>query len=248
MYLHAYVLSSSRRWVRGLRGAGTQAPRRPCLSLADGFARSPALLLFPWLSPAADAAKNSNPAQDGQSASEVEVALPGSTAAAGSPGVTTGATSEEGLQSLSENVSSGSSSKSESSETGAGPTDSAAQPGGTVGGGVANGAAVEESGSGADADPPSKAEEAADPGPAAATSSKGGASAGPQISSAPSLPPFFKAAPAANDAAATVVAPPTTGAVGEAGAAEVVDGAQIDGVGFAGQAEAAGTGCKCCIM
>ena len=82
----------------------------------------------------------------------------------------------------------------------------------------------------------------------AATSSESASADPPQISSAPSLPPFFKAAPAANDAA-TVVAPPTTGAVGEASTAEAVDSsAQIDGVGFAGQATTASTGCKCSIM
>lgn len=66
------------------------------------------------------------------------------------------------------------------------------------------------------------------------------------VSAAPSLPPFFKDVAASNGAATAVSL--TTGAGGEANTAEVVDNAQIHGVGYAGESVASKTGCGCIVM
>eukprot|EP00752_Nemacystus_decipiens_P018528 g16611.t1 len=204
-----------------------------------------------------DADANPNPAPDGESASDVQVSVPDANSAGEGAAAGSGDASDE-AGSLSTDVPRGSQPEADSAAAGTGAVDGAAeaQAGGGLGGGVAdaNGTQQKEGsggssggveGGGGRGDRSSTAEATA--GAASATSLKAASAEEPQISSAPSLPPFFKAGPAANDAAA-VAGPPTTGAVGEASSAEVVDGAQIDGVGFAGQAGTASTGCKCSIM
>lgn len=66
------------------------------------------------------------------------------------------------------------------------------------------------------------------------------------VSATPSLPPFLKGP--TTTAGATTAVLPTSGAVREADNAEVVGATQVQGVGFAGEAAAPKTGCKCTVM
>lgn len=79
-----------------------------------------------------------------------------------------------------------------------------------------------------------------------ATSSKSAITDHQASAAAPSLPPFFKDAPASKGAAMAPV--PTSDAKDEVNAAELVDNTQISGVGFADKSNASTSGCKCVVM
>lgn len=81
----------------------------------------------------------------------------------------------------------------------------------------------------------------------AATSSKSAKRDSQASAAAPSLPPFFKDAPASKSSA-TAVLRPTSDAPDEVNSTEVVDNSQISGVGFAGKSNVSTTGCKCVVM
>lgn len=80
--------------------------------------------------------------------------------------------------------------------------------------------------------------------PVAANSKSAQTDAKPSTA-APSLPPFFKEAPASKGAATGVQ--PIAGALDDVNTAEVVDNSQICGVGFVDESDTA-PGCKCIIM